>query len=231
MKTMVMTGAASGIGRAIAAQLRQLNYHILSLGRSAPAPDPHIDHITVDLGDTGLLAQTLEQLPLESHDIHGLISCAGSGMFKSLEEFSWKQITGFIDLNLTAHVLLCRRLVPVLKKAGRGDVILMGSEAALRGAKRASLYCACKFALRGLAQSLRAECANAGVRVSILQPGMVDTPFYDQQNFRPGPLPQHHLLAEDVARAVITVLSAPAHVVFDEIVINPLSKVIDFKPK
>ena len=65
----------------------------------------------------------------------------------------------------------------------------MGSEAALAGTAQGSLYCAAKFALRGLAQALRAECARAGIRVTLVNPGMVQSPFFDELDFRPGPEP------------------------------------------
>ena len=74
----------------------------------------------------------------------------------------------------------CSLLHPKLKRNGNSRVIYMGSEAALRGAKRGSLYCAAKFGLRGFAQSLRQECASSGVHVSIINPGMVNTPWFDR---------------------------------------------------
>ena len=154
---------------------------------------------------------------------------AGQGRFGSLEEFSYRQIHEMVELNLLQHIYFARAFVPRLKQAGRGDLVFIGSEAALSGGRRGAVYSACKFGLRGLAQSLREECSPSGVRVSLINPGMVDTPFYDDLDFAPGEAPENHLRAADVADAVALVLQAHPGTVFDEINLNPLKKVIRFK--
>jgi 3-hydroxy acid dehydrogenase/malonic semialdehyde reductase len=119
-------------------------------------------------------------------------------------------------------------VVPHLKGKRQGDLIFMGSESALSGARQGSLYCAAKFALRGLSQSLRAECGRRGVRVSLINPGMVRTPFFDQLNFRPGVGAEHAIEPDDVAQAVSMVLTARQGTVIDEINLSPQSQVLDF---
>ena len=94
------------------------------------------------------------------------------------------------------------------------------------------MYCAAKFALRGFAQALRAECARSGIRVTLVNPGMVQTPFFDALDFRPGESPDCYILPEDVARTVAHVLAARPGTVFDEIDLSPQKRVIEFnKPK
>ena len=66
----------------------------------------------------------------------------------------------------------------VMKKIGKGDVIFIGSEAALNGSRKGTIYCASKFALRGFAQALRDECSKSSIRVTIINPGMVKTGFF-----------------------------------------------------
>ena len=100
----------------------------------------------------------------------------------------------------------------------------MGSEAALTGTAQGSLYCAAKFALRGLAQALRAECARAGVRVTLVNPGMVQSPFFDELDFRPGPEPDNYILPEDVAEVIVQALTARDGTVLDEINLSPQKK-------
>jgi NADP-dependent 3-hydroxy acid dehydrogenase YdfG len=106
----------------------------------------------------------------------------------------------------------------------------MGSEAALQGGQKGALYCAAKFGLRGLAQSLREEAAGKGVRVGIINPGMVQSDFFQELDFRPGPEPHQHLLPEDVAAAAMLMLNARPGTAIDEINLSPRSKVIDFTP-
>ena len=107
-------------------------------------------------------------------------------------------------------------------------MIFMGSEAALHGSQKGSLYCTAKFGLRGLAQSLRAEASSRGVRVTIINPGMVRTPFFDDLAFRPGPDAYHGLETTQVARSVDMVLDADPGAVFDEINLSPMKRVIAF---
>ena len=107
----------------------------------------------------------------------------------------------------------------------------MGSEAALAGTAQGSLYCAAKFALRGLAQALRAECARAGIRVTLVNPGMVQSPFFDELDFRPGPASDNYILPEDVAEVIVQALTARDGTVLDEINLSPQKKVIEFGAK
>ena len=145
-----------------------------------------------------------------------------------LEQFSYEQIRALIDLNFTSHVFVARAFLPVLKKVGRGHLVFMGSEAALAGTAQGSLYCAAKFALRGLTQALRAECARAGIRVTLVNPGMVQSPFFDALDFRPGPAPDNYILPEDVAEVVVQALTVRNGTVLDEINLSPQKKVIEF---
>jgi short-subunit dehydrogenase len=104
--------------------------------------------------------------------------------------------------------------------------VLIGSEAALRGSRYGSIYCAAKFGLRGLAQALRQEAATAGVAVSIVNPGMVRTGFFDELDFVPGERPENALEPADVAEAVWLAVSTRAGAVVDEIDLSPLSRVV-----
>ena len=106
--------------------------------------------------------------------------------------------------------------------------MIIGSEAALRGGRRGSLYCAAKFALRGFAQSMREETAASGIRVVLVNPGMVRTGFHENLDFRPGQEPEQHLLPSDVAAAVSLALDARVGAVIDEIDLSPQKRVIDF---
>ena len=124
---------------------------------------------------------------------------------------------------------MVRQFLPALKKADGGNIIFIGSDAALSGGRKGAVYCASKFALRGFAQALREECARSEVAVSIIQPGMVKTPFYDELGFEPGPDPMNHIMPEDVADAIMMILAMRAGTVVDELVLTPQKKVIRFK--
>ena len=107
--------------------------------------------------------------------------------------------------------------------------MFLGSEAALRGSRNGAVYCAAKFGLRGLAQALRDECTRGGVGVSIVHPGLVRTPFFDDLPIEPGSEPEEALSPEDVAAAVGYLLCQPPSLVVDEINLSPMRKKILFK--
>lgn len=233
-KTALVTGAASGIGRAITEYLLDKGYGVIGLVRDASKVTglkknfrPHV----VNLADIDGLAAKLNAV-IEDHPvIDAIIACAGAGRFGSIEEFSSKQIRELIDLNLVSQIEMVRVLLPKMKRHKHGDIIFIGSDAALQGGRKGSVYAASKFGLRGFAQSLRQECAASGLRVSLVNPGMVKTNFFDQLNFAPGPDEENYIRPKDVAKAVNMILELPPGTVVDEINLSPLKKVIKFRPQ
>ena len=201
-RSIVVTGASSGIGRAIADTLLQHGARVIGLGRdfsSWPETTSAFQPVVVDLAALKDLPARLKEVARSHPDIDGVVCNAGRGRFGSLEEHSFRQIEESIDLNLVQHVFVAKAFLPSLKRRGRGDLVFMGSESALQGGPGGALYSATKFALRGLAQSLRRDCASAGVRVCLINPGMVDTPFFSDLSFRPGSDDRNHLRPEDIA--------------------------------
>ena len=228
-RTILITGASSGIGRACTSLLLAHGYTVIGVARDFgkfPCNDPQFTALALDLSDLDDLPAQLDRLRTAHPVIDGAICSAGRGRFGSLEEFSYAQIRDLLELNLTSQIYLARALLPAMKQRGAGDLIFIGSEAALSGGKRGAVYSAAKFGLRGLAQSLRQECAASGVRVSIINPGMVSTAFFDGLDFRPGDAPENYVLPEDVAQAALLALEARPGTVFDEINLSPGKKVV-----
>ncbi len=224
-----MTGASRGIGKAISDRLLRESCNVIGLSRKPGASDhANFTHVTIDLSQLDGLPDQISKVRKDHPEVDAIICNAGYGHFGSLEEFSPPQIRQMIDLNLTSQILLIREFLPHLKTIGHGDIVLMGSEAALSGGKKGAVYSATKFALRGMAQALRQECASNGVRVGIINPGMVDTDFFSQTWFNPGPEPDMHLVAEDVAEAVWLMLSSRPGAAIDEINLSPQKRVIEF---
>ena len=228
---VLVTGASSGIGRAVCERLLADGHRAIGIARDFgkfPCDNRHFEAHSINLADLDLLPAHLRTLVAAYPTLDALVLNAGAGRFGALEQFSYDQIRALIDLNFTSHVFVARAFLPSLKKAGRGHLIFMGSEAALIGTAQGSLYCAAKFALRGLAQALRAECARAGIRVTLVNPGMVQSPFFDELDFRPGPEPDNYILPEDVAEVIVQALTARDGTVLDEINLSPQKKVIEF---
>jgi NADP-dependent 3-hydroxy acid dehydrogenase YdfG len=229
-RTVIVTGASRGIGQAISNRLLAEDCAVIGISRS-PQQSQHDNFtpVALDLSLLNQLPQQLKELRRNHPEVDGIIFNAGYGRFGSLEEFSPQQIRELIDTNLTGQILLAREFIPQIKSGDRGDMIFMGSEAALSGGKRGAVYCATKFGLRGLAQSLREECAGSGVRVGIINPGMVETEFFSDLDFQPGEAESDHLQPDDVAEAVWLMLSARSGAVVDEINLSPQQRVI--RPK
>lgn len=233
-RTAVVTGASSGIGRAICEKLLQDHWQVVGLARDfAKFPQRRHDSFTahsLDLGQIDALPRQLDEIAGGHEQVDALICGAGMGRFGHLEQFSYPQIRELVDLNFTSQAFVVRAFLPRMKRQGGGDIVIIGSEAALKGSRKGTLYCASKFALRGFAQALREESSVAGVRVCLINPGMVQTAFFDELDFAPGKDPDQHLLAGDVAAAVCQVLQARQGTVIDEINLSPQKHVIEFRP-
>lgn len=230
--TLIVTGSGSGIGRAATLRLLEADYRVIGISRRASRfVHPDFQAIDMDMAKLNDLPKEFEQLVTQHPEVDGVVFCAGSGRFGSLEEFSFSQIQSLLDLNLTSQILLTRTVLPLLKKQDRGDLIYIGSEAALSGGKRGAIYSASKFGLRGFTQALRQECAGNNIRVTLINPGMVRTEFFNTLDFSPGAHASNAIEAQDIAEVIFNVLKMRAGTVVDEINMSPQKKVIEFGKK
>ena len=228
-RKLLVTGCSRGIGLAITRQLLADGHQVVGISRARPEIDAAgFTHVKLDLSDLDALPDALRDLSKTHPDIDALVLNAGFGRFGSLEQFSSIQIRQLIDLNLTSHVLVTREFLPKLKQKESGDMVFVGSESALKGGRYGAVYSATKFGLRGLVQALQEECSASGVRVGIVNPGMVNTSFFDALDFQPGDEPDQHLVAEDVVAAVMLMLEARPGAVVQEINLQPQKRVIRF---
>ncbi|MGZ8152487.1 MAG: SDR family oxidoreductase [Methylovulum sp.] len=231
-RTVLVTGASSGIGRAIAINLLQQGHHVIGVSRDCQKftrPMDSFSPVQLDLNRLNELPQQLRELEQRFPDINAVVFSAGKGLFGSIEQFSYAQIEDLMTVNFTSQVFLTRALLPALKRKAHSDLIFIGSEAALKGSRKGAVYCASKFALRGFTQALREECSKSNVRVCLINPGMVKTAFFDDLSFEPGDDESNWILPEDVAEAVSYVLNSRNRIVIDEINLNPLNRVVKFK--
>ena len=230
-RKVLVTGSSDGIGRSITLSLLKSGAKVIGLARDHSKFNPktknYIKYKT-DFSNEEILLNTITKIIKDHKDLDCLVSNAGFGKFGSLETFSTKEINDFIFTNLTSHMILTNKILPHLKKIRKGNIIFIGSESALKGGKNGSLYSAAKFGLRGFSQSIREESCSKNIHVSLINPGMVRTSFFNNLDFMPGEDKSNAIEPDDIGKIIIEILSTRNGSVIEEINLSPLKKVIKF---
>jgi NADP-dependent 3-hydroxy acid dehydrogenase YdfG len=225
---IVITGASSGIGRALAVALANEQARLHLLGRDASKLESlrqelstTTEAITVyafDLADDARVKHFAEQLGTLDVLIHsaGVVKLAPLAE-AAIEDFDWHY-----RVNVRAPYLLTQLLLDKLS-ASQGDIVFVNSGAGLSAKASWSQYAASKFALRAIADSLRAEVQEHGVRVLSLYPGRTASPMQAQVKAMEGqPYEAAELIQpEDIAVNVVTALSLPRTAAITEFTIRP----------
>ncbi len=220
----LITGASSGIGAATARHAAQAGYRVVLAARSAD----RLGELAHELGgeDRALAVgcdvtewEQQEQLVQKAHDRYGRIDVAfanaGFGAARGFLKESPELWRSMVLTNVYGAALTIRAALPALTET-RGHLLLTGSVAGRR-ALPGSLYSATKWAVTAMGEAARQDLNGTGVRVTLIEPGMVATPFFDN------PV-SGALEPEDVARAVMFAVSQPAHVDVNEILVRPISQ-------
>jgi short-subunit dehydrogenase len=231
-KYVLVTGSSSGIGYEITLKLLDLGAKVIGIARNHDRSKLENKNYTTykcDVSAHQKLEILLKQILKKHPQINCFISNAGYGDFGPLENFSTLQIKNFIATNLTSHMVITKLLLPHFKRIKIGDIIFIGSEAGLLGAKNGSLYCTAKFGLRGFSEALSKDVANKNIRVSIINPGMIRTNFFENLNFEPGNDEENAINIKDVSSTVAYILDLSRNTIVDEINLSPLKKAIKFK--
>ena len=137
---ILVTGSSSGIGRAITERLLKSGATVIGIARNHNKYQPNSDNyktFDVDVSDLKTLPSSLKDILSEYPKLDGLVSNAGYGQFGGLENHSADQIYSYICANLISHMVITRMVLPHFKAQKRGDIVYIGSEAALDGAKKA----------------------------------------------------------------------------------------------
>ena len=230
-RKVLVTGSSDGIGRSITLSLLNSGAKVIGLARDHSKFNPETKNYIkykTDFSNEEILLNAITKIIKDHKDLDCLVSNAGFGKFGSLETFSTKEINDFIFTNLTSHMILTNKILPHLKKIRKGNIIFIGSESALKGGKNGSLYSAAKFGLRGFSQSIREESCSKNIHVSLINPGMVRTSFFNNLDFMPGEDKSNAIEPDDIGKIIIEILSTRNGSVIEEINLSPLKKVIKF---
>lgn len=212
MKTALVTGATSGIGRAIALELAQAEYRVIAAGRSQRAlagiASDRITPLALDVMDRAAVVAALEGLSID-------VLVNNAGMMPPLGNFAdadMDDIDRAIGVNLTAVLALTRLVVPQMRQRGSGHVLFTGSAAAHAPFPNMAAYSAAKAGISGFAAALRADLAPHGIRVTEIVPGRVETALYADildENARAAMYAAKAVQPQDVAQMVRAVLALP----------------------
>lgn len=236
--TVLITGASSGIGEACARAFAAAGARLLlcarrvdRLARLAKELDTEVHHVALDVRDRHAVDAVVAGLPEGWRDIDVLVNNAGvAAGLAPLHEGDPDDWDRMLDTNVRGLLNVTRAVVPAMVARSRGHVLNIGSIAGRETYPSGAVYCASKAAVDRITKGLRMDLLGTGVRVSTVDPGLVDTEFsvvrFHGDHERAdavysGMIP---LSGDDVADAVVWVADRPAHVQVTELVILPTAQ-------
>ncbi|MCY3716190.1 MAG: SDR family NAD(P)-dependent oxidoreductase [Chloroflexi bacterium] len=211
----LITGAGSGIGRAIALRLAAAGILVRLAGRTESKLRAVAEEITALGGSAQVHALDLEgddalgrlADALSGARLDALVHCAGDWLIAALEDTSDAQLDHLLRLNLRAPYVLTRRLLPNLRRSDNASIINIGSIVTTLSVPGVSAYTASKIGLKGLTGALAAELREELIRVVMISPGPADTPMRDAAS--PGIDKSLLVAPQTIADLVYVVLSLP----------------------
>lgn len=220
-KIAVITGVSKGIGHATAVQLLAQGCTVFGLGRNNSITHPNYTFITCDIRDAKQVERAFTSIYQHTQNqLHILINNAGLGYFGMLEDMPYEQWNEMFETNVNGIFYCCKQALPVMKKNQSSHIINIASTAALEGMPQVSGYCATKWAVKGLSESLFREVREFGVKVTCLYPGSTKTDFFRNS---PGIKPHDYMLMpEDVAANIVYALQMPTNFHTVNLEIRPL---------
>ncbi|HET7274658.1 MAG TPA: SDR family oxidoreductase [Longimicrobiaceae bacterium] len=239
---VLITGASAGIGKACAHAFAGAGARLILVARRQDrledlAEQLYVEHaaeshlLVLDVRDAGIVTQVLSQLPDEWSAVDVLVNNAGLGRgLEKLQEGDLTDWNEMIDTNVKGLLYVTRALVPAMVERGRGHVINVGSTAGHEVYPGGAVYCATKHAVGAITRGLRLDLFGTPVRVSSVDPGLVETEFsivrFRGDEERAGQVYKGYqpLRPEDVADAILYAATRPHHINIDEIIIKPTAQ-------
>ena len=220
---LVITGASTGIGAATARRAAEFGYRLVLAARS----EDKLAALAGELGgEDGAVAARCDVTDWEDQQalvattldrfgrLDAYFANAGFGAKRGFLEESVEHWKSMIDTNVLGAALSIRACLPHFREQNRGHMILTSSIAGRR-ALPGSLYSATKHAVTAMGEALRQEITETDIKVTLIEPGAVDTPFFENR-------PTGALEADDIARAVMFALTQPPHVDVNELLVRPI---------
>jgi NADP-dependent 3-hydroxy acid dehydrogenase YdfG len=221
---LLITGASTGIGAATARLAAEQGHRVVLAARSTDKLETLASElggadralaVACDVSDYGQQEAMVRRALDAFGRIDAAFANAGFGGPRGFEANDPDDMRAMVLTNVLGAAYTVRATLPALKQS-TGHILLTGSVAGRR-AIPGSLYSSTKWAITGMGESLRQDVDGTGVRVTVVEPGMVDTPFFDNPA-------EGRLQADDIARAVLFAVEQPPHVDVNEILIRPTAQ-------
>ncbi len=237
MKTILITGATSGIGLAAAKKLANEKNQLILCGRRQYKLDEIYEELSksvnvlslcFDVSDKNEVNRILNDLPEEFRSIDILINNAGNAHgLDTIQEGSIEDWDNMLDINVKGLLYVSRAIIPKMVEKKNGHVINIGSLAGREVYEKGNVYCASKHAVNAISKAMRIDLNKTGIKVSEINPGLVETDFsnvrFKGDNDRAEKVYQGYkaLQAEDIADIIEFVINRPGHVNIADILVLP----------
>lgn len=226
-RTAVVSGAGSGLGRALAVALVAKGARVHGLGRTSGK----LDEVKAELGESFVPAvldiadeQAVRAWVERTFNTGGppdiLINNAGAGYFGKIDELPSEHWREMVDTNLNGLFYLTSAVVPHMKrKVSSSHIVNIGSILGKVGAAERSGYCATKFAVQGFSESLAHELRHNGIKVTCVDPGSINTHFFEGSGIEAH---DNMMQPGDIAELIVHLLETSDNLLVDEVMLRPL---------
>jgi short-subunit dehydrogenase len=206
----LVTGASSGIGRAVATALAAKGFDVFGTSRNPQRtePIPGVEFVQLDVNDDGSVTDAVSAVVQRAGRVDILVNNAGFGVFGAAEESSMSQAQQLFDTNFFGVVRVTRAVLPYLRAQGSGRIINVGSVLGFLPAPYGALYAASKHAVEGYSESLDHETREFGVRVTVVEPGYTNTSFEANAADADSPIDSYATIREHVQRVLTEAVHA-----------------------
>lgn len=172
-KVVLVTGASSGIGRAVAEHLSGRGHRVFGAQRRALAEPAgsRVETVAMDVTEEASVQRAVTAVLQRAGRIDAVVNNAGNAIMGAVEDTSLEEAQAQLDTNFFGVLRVCRAVLPVMRAQGGGHIVNISSLAGVLGLPFSGLYSASKFALEGMSESLRLETRGFGIRVALVEPG------------------------------------------------------------
>jgi len=225
-KVAVVTGGSSGIGQALTKTLLEKSYNVLANGRSVKSAFRETDNLRLNSNDM-LLPGTSQQLLDEvlSHWSRCDVLFVNAGIIESnsIEDINIDKMCEMVRLKVEMSYRIIYTFLKYFKEIGKGHVIITSSVMGTKTRENSGAYAGCNHALEALAESLRMELSDTDIKITCIEPGLVDTNLHRDWDIKPKELLniKNALAPQDVADAILEILEKPSNIRIPKYMILP----------